>query len=323
VLLLLLGGVAGLVLIPPLLPKDPREVVLRQYLAAVRKGDLETAGRLGVLENPPVVEKVNAAQWVEGAETETAGAFQPIAEMHAHLRENYQRVGEVFQKKDSTGTLAKLVNVLDDVQRNAGQASSLEDASALMTQLQQSLEGQLPPEAQQAVAALKAQMEQGKAAKSGPAGTGDSAANAASPATRKSQKPRDDLDRAVEFAENYAAVAQSLSKVLMGGPKNQALTATYDQLVKEWSDKFDPAQVRLLQSVCKEREKWRKALGGRDFSDINEPGSFKLLESTWEADVWLPGQSSGEPPRKVLVKLVRFQLGLIDSGWKVWEIQAR
>jgi hypothetical protein len=278
--------VAVLVLAPPLLPRDPRERVLREYFAAIGAGDRERAARFGVVDDAPIVRSLADARWLEGQERVIEGSFRPIADFHALIDQTYRREGDVFIRKDTTRTLAKVINAADAMrQAPAAPADSLDQATAQLEKLEQSL------------------------------GIDDSAS---SPPRRP---PRDELDRAIDFAEQYSKAMESIQRLLIRGPKHAALAATYEQLAAEEKDRFDDSQKQLLDDVGANRGKWRQALG-REFLDLRDGGQFTFEKSTWEARAWLPNQSTSEPPRVLCAQLIRFRLGLIDSGWKVWEIRA-
>ena len=254
--------VTALVVVPSLIPKDPREIVLRNYIAAIQSGDRDAVNRFGVLPDPPPLASIGRALHVEEGDYVTEGSFAKVANFHARIGEEYETQGRVYLKKDKTGVLADVINLREEI---------LENPEELF------------------------------------------------PARPK--PGQDDLDRAVEFAENQAAVIQKLGDVLMGGPKKRSLTVTYDQVLKETGIQFDQAQSELVEDFRANPERWRRLLD-RDVRSIREEGDFKVLQSTWDAEAWLPTQSPGEDPKRVRFTLVRFQLGLIDSGWKVWEIES-
>lgn len=291
---------SALVVIPVLLPKDPREQVLREYLTALSLGDLARAAKFGVLDDPPALRSFIDSVWLEAEEESFEGSFKPIADFHAKISEKYQPAGEVFLRKDMTGTLAKVINAADAIRQTTAQPGDpLENTLAGIEMLQEAL-GEKAPQLEET-----------------PTKPGESP-------TKRSQSirpPRDELDRAVAFAERYVGALQSIQGVVSGGPSQSAASVTYEQLVDTWRPELDAGQAQLLNQFRQNRTKWNKALG-REFLQIREEGPFRMLRSRWEAKVWLTGQSSAEKPKTVKATLLRFQLGLIDTGWKVWEIRA-
>lgn len=262
VLLLPVLVVVGLVVAPTLWPKDPKQIVLENYLAAVREGKFKEAEQFGVLDDnrAPIVKSLGRANFAEAEEKDTAGSFKEIAEFHQHIAGKYKAEGEVFLANDITGKLAGTINLRDKI------------------------------------------LEEQQKAKTSP------------------KKYRDELDAAVDFAENYAKNVNALADMFIGGPQHKSVAVTYEQLLKEWGGELNPNQRYLLDSYRQNRAQWQKLLG-RDFQSIGDEGEFTLQESSWETSLWLSNQSYSEPPKKVRVTLVRFSVGLIDSGWKVWEIK--
>ena len=260
--LLLVLTVVGLVVIPPLLPRDPREVVLQNYLDAIRQGDMQKAAQYGVLEDPPQTTSNRRGRWVQDCPPLT-GPFGALADFHAFLTKEYRPQGDLYVKKDLTGAVAGLINKRQEIKGKAEDLFSLEP------------------------------------------------------------KPgQDPNERLFDVAENLAKGYESVLDMAIGGAQNQAIAITYDQAVAEWGGKLDPAQKELLEHYRRDRKKWRQLLG-RDFESIRERGQFQLDESTWRTALWLPGQSAGEPPKYVQFTLVRFRVGLIDSGWKVWDYRVQ
>ena len=50
-------------------------------------------------------------------------------------------------------------------------------------------------------------------------------------------------------------------------------------------------------------------------------GEFELQEVEIVATIRTSGQSLGEPGRPIKLRLVRFTMGSIDTGWRVWQAE--
>lgn len=268
-MLVILLFVGGFVLIPPFLPQDPREVVLREFLNAAKNKDAAGAERFGVMDiaelHPDFLGKVGDLQPAETDTKTVRDSFAPIANFHRQTAGKYRAQGEVFMANDLTGVLAKAINLKQEIDAN-------------------------PPSL-----------------------------------VRDPKRHRDELDATVEFAENYLKNLTRVTDLVTGGPQKGAVVVTYKQLLEQHRDKFSPEQWELLQKFNQDSDKWKKALG-RDYRTLAESREFSLEEATWEAAVWPAHPSTGsfgsfwEKPKKVKFRMLRFQVGLIDTGWKVWEI---
>lgn len=261
-ILAVLATTAGLVIIPPLLPKDPREVVLQNYLQAMRDGNAEEARKWGVLEEMPATRTNSRGKWLEDQESKLEGDFAGIAQFHAKIRDKYRQQGQVFLRKDQTGVLAKAINKREEIQKKQEEIFN-------------------PP-----------------------------------------RKPgQSESDRLFDMAENLAKAYASIPDMFIGGPEHESLAVTYEQLLEHEGANLTEPQKQLLQSYREQPDKWNRLLAGSTFIDLAEQGPFTLEKSTWEMSVWLPNQSAGEPPVPVRFELVRFRVGLVDSGWKVWSYE--
>lgn len=261
-MLLVVLGTAALVAVPPLLPKDPREVVLQNYLKAMRNGDPQEARKWGVLEEMPKTSSNSRGRWLEGQDAVLTDSFAGISQFHTKIRGKYERQGKVFLLKDRTTTLARAINKREEMEKKAQEIFN-------------------PPP------------------KSG----------------------QSESDRLFDMAENLARTYASLPDMFIGGPEHESLAVTYEQLLEHEGKDLTEPQRELLNAYREDPDKWNRLLDGSPFEDLDEAGPFTLERSTWEMKVWLPNQSSGEPPVNVRFGLVRFRVGLVDSGWKVWSYE--
>lgn len=251
--------VAGLVVIPPLLPKDPRAVVIEQYLEAVRTGEEEKAAELGVLDEPPLTASVGRIVEREDVGDAYAGAYEPIAQFHRDIGQKYTPRGDVYLKEDMTGTLAKMLNLRKEA----------------------AVKGE----------AIAKKIERGR--------------------------PEDLFDAAEGLAEGYSGIFDAILGPVDSPAKAEPIVLTYEDLVAEHAKDLGAEQRLLLDDFAANRDKWERLLG-RDPRELNAKGEFRVDDTVWETRVWLPGQSSGEPPKTVRFTLRRFRVDLIDTGWKVW-----
>lgn len=259
-LLLVILTTAALVVIPPLLPKDPREVVIHNFLQAVREGNTEEAAKWGVVDRMPATADHGRGQWLQDLDSVTEGSFAEIAEFTRKIAQKYQRRGKVFILKDQTGQLAKLINKREEIKKKQEEIYN-------------------PPR----------------------------------------KRGQSESDRLFDMAENMARSYESVFDMVLGGPKHESITATYEQILEQEGTNLTAAQRELLESYEEHPERWDKLMQPADFLTLNEQGQFKLEKSTWQMNVWLPNQSSGEAPVVVQFELVRFRVGLVDTGWKVWD----
>lgn len=117
------------------------------------------------------------------------------------------------------------------------------------------------------------------------------------------------LDAAVAYAESFANLTQNLL------PRKE-LVPTYAQLVRDANPPLPPDAEALALRFGEDKETWDELLG-RPFFTIEADGPFVLEEAEVTAVVRDRLASSGDPPRRLRLELVRFRLDAIDTGWKV------
>ncbi len=142
------------------------------------------------------------------------------------------------------------------------------------------------------------------------------AENQADPA-RKRKSPEDQmLDDALA---NYGAIGDLASNV--GGLlSSQKLGPTYEDLLKQTKVPLTDAEQSLAAHYLRDPAKWDRLLG-RSFLDLPDLGEFTLEEVELLASIRTEGQSHGEPGRPIKLRLVRFTMGSIDTGWRVWQAE--
>jgi hypothetical protein len=125
----------------------------------------------------------------------------------------------------------------------------------------------------------------------------------------KSGNPDDLFDA----AEQYGKVFEKLAKSTLA-PKR--ILPTYKMLVESSKPPLSDDAKALALAVAEDPKQW-DALLKRPFWTLKPDGPF-IYE---EAEVTATGRdrlaSLGDPPSRLRLKLVRFQLEGIDTGWKV------
>ena len=117
------------------------------------------------------------------------------------------------------------------------------------------------------------------------------------------------LDAAVAYAESFANLTQNLL------PRKE-LVPTYSQLVRDAEPPIPPDDEALALHYGEDKETWDELLG-RPFFTIEADGPFVLEEAEVSAIVRDRLASPGDPARRLRMRLVRFRLDAIDTGWKV------
>lgn len=122
-----------------------------------------------------------------------------------------------------------------------------------------------------------------------------------------------DPEEIFDAAENLGGVFKKMAEGVLAPKK---LVPTYAQLVQDAKPPLPPAERSLALDFGANRETW-DALLKRPFPSLKADGPFVLDRAEVTAMVADKLASSGDPPSKLILKLVRFRLEGIDTGWKV------
>ena len=142
------------------------------------------------------------------------------------------------------------------------------------------------------------------------------AANAADPARQKKSPEERDLDDVIGAYGAFGEIAKQAGGLLSSG----TLGPTYTDLLKKTKVTLTDAERSLAEHFARDPAKWQRLLG-RDFLDLPDLGEFELQEVEIVATIRTSGQSLGEPGRPIKLRLVRFTMGSIDTGWRVWQAE--
>ncbi|AGA26674.1 zinc ribbon domain-containing protein [Singulisphaera acidiphila] len=120
----------------------------------------------------------------------------------------------------------------------------------------------------------------------------------------------DDLFAAAE------AMASTFDKLAEGALAPKKLIPTYQQLVEDAKPPLPPSEKELALDFGSNRETWDHLLK-RPFPTLKADGPYILDRAEVTAMVADRLASSGDPPTRLYLKLMRFRLEGIDTGWKV------
>jgi hypothetical protein len=121
-----------------------------------------------------------------------------------------------------------------------------------------------------------------------------------------------DPDEIFESAEQLGKVFENVSKVLE--PKR--ILPTYKMLIGSAKPPLPEDAKALALTVAESPEQW-SALLKRPFWTLKPDGPFVYDQAEVIANVNERLASLGDPPTRLRLKLVRFRLEGIDTGWKV------
>lgn len=125
----------------------------------------------------------------------------------------------------------------------------------------------------------------------------------------QSGNPDDVFDAAEKLASTFSNLAE-------GVLSPQKLIPSYKQLLLGAKPPLPPAENELAMDYATHREIW-DALLKRPFPTLKADGPYILDRAEVTAQVTDALASSGDPPTRLHLKLVRFRLEGIDTGWKV------
>lgn len=120
----------------------------------------------------------------------------------------------------------------------------------------------------------------------------------------------DDLFDAAE------SMASTFGKLAEGALAPKKLIPTYKQLVEDAKPPLPPTERELALDFGSNRETWDQLLK-RPFPTLKADGPYILDRAEVTALVTDRLASSGDPPTRLDLQLMRFRLEGIDTGWKV------
>lgn len=123
----------------------------------------------------------------------------------------------------------------------------------------------------------------------------------------------ENLDAVVEFGESRLKMISKLTEGVLA-PKR--LIPTYTMLVKQARPPLPDTENELALDFGENHEIWN-ALLKRPFLTLRADGPYILDRAEVIATVHDKLASLGDPPSTLRLKLVRFRLEGIDTGWKV------
>jgi hypothetical protein len=116
-----------------------------------------------------------------------------------------------------------------------------------------------------------------------------------------------------DAAEQYGKV---FSKLAEGALSPKRLLPTYKMLVESAKPSLPEDAKALALDVAESLPQW-EALLKRPFHTLKADGPFIYDQAEVNATVADRHASKGDPPSRLRLKLVRFRLDGIDTGWKV------
>jgi DNA-directed RNA polymerase subunit RPC12/RpoP len=120
--------------------------------------------------------------------------------------------------------------------------------------------------------------------------------------------PEEAMDAAIAFGGEMAKFGDILSA--------KKLIPSYKMLVQNAKPPLEGSELALALDYASHRESWDGLLK-RPFPTIKADGKFIYEKAEITTQVQEKLGSSGDPPTTLRLKLVRFQLDAIDTGWKV------
>lgn len=118
----------------------------------------------------------------------------------------------------------------------------------------------------------------------------------------------------------YSAIGE-LAKGAGGLLSSGSLGPKYEDLLNQTSVPLSDAERQLAALYARDPSKWKRLLDDRPFLDLPDLGEFELYDIEMVATIRTEGQSLGEPGRPIRLRLIRFTLGSIDTGWRVWKAE--
>jgi hypothetical protein len=125
----------------------------------------------------------------------------------------------------------------------------------------------------------------------------------------ESGSPDDLFDAAEQLGGSFGKLAEGIL-----APKN--LVPTYEQLVLDAKPPLPEVEKELALDYGRNQARWDDLLK-RPFATLRADGPFVLERAEVVATVIDRLASSGDPPTRLRLKLVRFRLETIDTRWRV------
>jgi hypothetical protein len=265
-----LGVVGVLVALPYFQSKDPRDIVARQYLDALCRGDLAEANKLSVIvnEHPRNLTRVEKIAPHPSKAEPVTGVFTGLHQFHAEIAAKYaynEGRGR-FEPKDPLGLSLEVLHNAEQITQKAQEQAT---------------------------------------------GGGNA------PAKRYSNPEEKVLD---DVIARFGAMSE-LAKNAAGALSSGTLGPTYEDLLERTNIPLSDAERKLALHYLRDPAKWKRLLGDRLFLDLPDLGNFELYDVELVATIRTEGQSLGEPGRPIKLRLVRFVMGSIDTGWRVWHAE--
>jgi hypothetical protein len=129
----------------------------------------------------------------------------------------------------------------------------------------------------------------------------------------QSGDPNDLFDAAEQFGKVFTQLAE-------GALAPKKILPTYRMLVQESKPPLPPDAKSLALEVSAASKDWT-ALLKRSFHTLKSDGPFILEQAEVTALATDRLASSGDPPTRLKLTLIRFRLEAIDSGWKVISVR--
>ena len=117
----------------------------------------------------------------------------------------------------------------------------------------------------------------------------------------------------MQAAIDFGGVFAKLSEGILSPKK---LIPSYRMLVQGAKPPLTGPELALALDYARHRESW-DALLKRPFPTLKADGPFVFEKAEVTAEVQDKLASSGDPPTTLRLKLVRFRMDAIDTGWKV------
>ena len=126
-----------------------------------------------------------------------------------------------------------------------------------------------------------------------------------------------DPEEAMQAAIDFGGVFEKLASGILNPKK---LIPSYKMLVQNAKPPLTGPELALALDYASHRESWDGLLK-RPFPTIKADGPFVFERAEVTTQVQEKLGSSGDPPKTLRLKLVRFQLDAIDTQWKVVSVR--
>lgn len=121
--------------------------------------------------------------------------------------------------------------------------------------------------------------------------------------------PEEQMQAAIDFGGTFSRLSEGILS-----PRK--LIPSYKMLVRDARPPLADAEKALALDYARHREIWDVLLK-RPFPTLKADGPFVFEKAEVTARVMDKLGSSGDPPTTVRLKLVRFRMDAIDTGWRV------